>query len=77
MSIDPRPVFEYDQVLTIPDLVAIRNGYAYQFDHTPRWKVWPRLQFYIAIGVLNSLLEWIGNQKSVKKGLDDESYKAI
>jgi len=77
MSIDPRPVFEYDQVLTVHDLLAIRNGYWYQFESTSKWRVWRRTQFYIAIGVLNSLLIWIKNRKLVRKGENDDTYKAV
>lgn len=68
MGIDPRPVFEYDQVLTMHDLVSIRNVVIYQYQNTPTWRLFKRYSFYVRIGILNSLIFWIHNNKMIKRG---------
>lgn len=60
---DPRPVFEYDQVLTAHDLFAIRNGYIYQFRNLPWYKFSSRLKFLTGIGVCNEMLHWLAHGK--------------
>lgn len=60
---DPRPVFEADQVITIYDLIAVRNGYIYQFTRTPWFDVRKRLKFQAGVGVCNELLHWLHHGK--------------
>lgn len=62
-QIDPRPVFEYDQVLTAQDLFGIRNGYLYQYQATPWYRFQTRLKFLIGIGVLNEMMHWMAHGK--------------
>lgn len=61
--IDPRPVFESDQVLTFYDIHGIRNGYVYQYNKTPWYKLRRRHQFRVGIGVCNEMLHWLAHGK--------------
>lgn len=60
---DPRPVFEADQVLTVYDILAIKNGYWYQYRHTPWYHFTKRYQFRAAVGVCNEMLHWLAHGK--------------
>lgn len=60
---DPRPVYEADQVLTIYDLVGIRNGYVYQYRRTPPWNLERRFLLQAGIGVCNEMIHWLHHGK--------------
>lgn len=60
---DPRPVYEADQVFTVYDVVAIRNGYIYQYHNTPFYEFQKRLKFQAGVGVCNELLHWLYHGK--------------
>lgn len=60
---DPRPVFEYDQVLTYRDLMGIREGYLYQYGMTPWYNIRRRSMFRIGVSVINEQLHWLAHGK--------------
>lgn len=60
---DPRPVFEYDQVVTTRDLFAVRNGYIYQYTTTPWYKIRAKFKFLVGIGVCNEMIHWLAHGK--------------
>lgn len=60
---DPRPVYEADQVLTFYDLMAIRNGYVYQYRMTPWYKFRRRLMFLMGVGAINEMIHWLSHGK--------------
>jgi hypothetical protein len=64
MAIDPRPVYEYDQVITIRDLIAIRNGYVYQYGLLPWYKAYKKWMFRVGIGVCSELMHWLSTGKN-------------
>jgi len=66
MQIDPKPVYEYDQVLTQQDMLALLNGFVYQFNKLPRWRVWQRLQLAVAINVTVKMIAWLKNSKQTE-----------
>lgn len=61
--IDPRPVFEYDQVLTTMDIFGVRNGYLYQYSRAPWYRFDRRFKFLVGVGVCNEMLHWIAHGK--------------
>ena len=63
MQIDPKPVFEQDQVLTFYDLMALRNGYIFQYRRTPWYQFKNRLKFRAGVGVVNEMLHWLAHGK--------------
>jgi len=63
--IDPRPVFEYDQVLTVYDLLGVRNGYIYQYQHTPWYRFQTRFKFLAGVGACNEMIHWLAHGKPV------------
>lgn len=67
MAINPRPVYESDQVVTIWDLVAIQNGYILQYRATRWWECMRRFKFRVALGALMEIEAWL---KSGKKGAE-------
>lgn len=60
---DPRPVYEADQVVTVYDLFGLRNGYIYQYHHTPRYRFIKRWQFRVGVGICNEVLHWLSHGK--------------
>lgn len=60
---DPRPVYEADQVLTVYDLIGIRNGYVWKLRHTPWYDAPQRFIYKIAVNVLNEMLHWLAHGK--------------
>lgn len=60
---DPRPVYEYDQIVTIYDIQAIRNGYIYQYNDMPWHAFSRRLMFRVGVGVCNEILRWVAHGK--------------
>ena len=62
-QIDPRPVYEADQVLTLRDLVGIRNGYIYQYVNTPWYNLHRRFMLRVGTGVCTALVHWLAHGK--------------
>ena len=62
---DPRPVFEYDQVLTEWDLKALYNGFLFQYQHTHWWQFETRKQLAVALRVCISMMNWMKTGKQV------------
>lgn len=60
---DPRPVYEADQVVTIYDLMGLRNGYIWQYQHTPWYHFQRRWLFRVGIGVCNEIMHWLAHGK--------------
>jgi hypothetical protein len=60
---DARPVFEADQVVTIYDLIGVRNGYIHQYQATPWFRFSRRFQFLVGVGVCNEMLHWLSHGK--------------
>lgn len=60
---DPRPVYEADQVLTLYDISAIRNGYIYQYQHLPWFELKRKWVLRIGVGVCNEMLHWLAHGK--------------
>lgn len=60
---DPRPVFEADQVLTLYDIMGIRNGYIHQFQNTPWYKIERRWMLRLGVAVCNEMLHWLAHGK--------------
>lgn len=68
---DPRPIFEADQVLTLYDIMGIRNGYRYQYHNTPWFRFRRRQMFRIGIAVCDEMLHWLAHGKP-PNGIDCE-----
>ena len=62
-TIDPKPVFEADQVITFYDIGAIRNGYAFQYRDAPWWNFKRKFMMRVGVGVCNELLHWLSHGK--------------
>jgi hypothetical protein len=60
---DPRPVYEYDQVITIPDILALRNGYIYQYQNTRWYEVERRWRLRAGLMFCNEILHWLYHGK--------------
>jgi hypothetical protein len=63
MEFDPRPVYEGDQVITMYDLIAIRNGYVYQYQESKWYQVVRKFKFRAGVGVINEILHWLSHGK--------------
>ena len=74
MSIDPRPVYEADQVLTINDLFSLRNGFVMQFNALAWFRYIEKFKFMMFIMCIDLLLAWINKGKpAVFKGRYNET----
>lgn len=71
---DPRPVYEADQVLTVYDLIGIRNGYIYQLKRTPPWNEERRYLMKAGVIVCEEMLHWLHHGKP-PKGVDPKQCK--
>jgi len=60
---DPRPVFEADQVLTLYDLIGIRNGYIHQYKNTSWFNFDHRKRLQVGIVVCTEMLHWLAHGK--------------
>lgn len=60
---DPRPVFEADQVLTLYDIMGIRNGYIDQYKKTSWLNFERRRLLRTGVGVCNEMLHWLAHGK--------------
>jgi|WetSurMetagenome_2_1015567.scaffolds.fasta_scaffold542284_1 hypothetical protein len=65
MAIDPRPLYEADQVLTMYDIMAIRNGYIMQYQNAPWYWFRKKWMFRLGVGVCNEFLHWLYHGKPV------------
>ena len=57
------PVYEYAQILTKGDLMAIKYGYYLQYRNTPCFKFLTRLKYVIGVAIINDLLNYLYNGK--------------
>ena len=67
------PVYKPDQVITPYDLVAVRNGFIYQYNTAPFWRFIFKYRMLIGIGTIDSLIRFLGNNK--KGDHDGETKK--
>lgn len=63
MSWEDLPVYEADQVLTFVDLLAIRNGFVYEYKRLPWWRFIRRYQFKVAIVATDGMFKWLQEGK--------------
>lgn len=53
------PLYEYDQVITLEDLISIARAVSQDLDTTPRWRFIRRatfrIQFDVVVGLINGL----------------------
>ncbi len=56
-----------EHVLTQNDLVAIRNGYVYQWYKASRWNLYKRFKFLVGIGVIDALIDFLLHGKLGKE----------
>jgi len=54
-------VFLKNEVLTIEDLIAIRNGYAYSYSMEPNMD--ERYKFLVAMGTMDSIIYYLQTGK--------------
>jgi hypothetical protein len=57
------PVYEEDQVITIDNLIAIYNGYVYQYKQLPRWNMKRRWMLRVGMGIIQEILRWLEEGK--------------
>ena len=60
---DPRPVFEHDQVVTVFDIQAIREGYIHLYQTTPWHAFNRRWMLRVGVGLCNEILHWVAHGK--------------
>jgi len=61
------PIFRYEEVLTLADIDAIKNGYLYQWESRSWLHPIEKFKYLVAIGTCNSLFQWVHDGKPIMK----------
>jgi hypothetical protein len=80
MEINPfehRPLYDENQVITIYDLNAVRNGYIYRYNSTRWYRLYDRLKYLIGVAVCNELLHWLVHGKADHGTVCKEDNNAV
>lgn len=75
MTFEQKPVYEEDQVLTTRDLLAVRNGFALQFEQLSKYRIMDRYKFLAFFTCIDLLLKWLeaGKPDTFKGAYNEES----
>lgn len=52
-------VYEESKVITPMDLLSLANGFAYQINVTPKWRLLRRIKHIISLRTVETLAEWL------------------
>lgn len=69
------PVFRYEDVVTVADLAAIREGYYLQLQQIPWYRVMKKFNFLVAITTIDAVFDWILHGKPIRIKKDGNNEK--
>lgn len=67
------PLYEYDQIITLEELIAVARMFSKSYSLLPRWRIFSRLKLRIQFDLMVSLIDGLRAKPSLVNELRSQN----